>query len=535
MGENKLLRVLLVDDEPFVFEGLRIMVDWEKYGFSICGEASNGEDALEIIKTGNPHLVITDIRMPVMDGIQLIKSVYEDSNLRAKFIILSGYNDFDYAKKAMKYGVNSYILKPLDEDELNQAVKKAGNQIQEERKKEESRNNQLSFVAENAINSILKGNAKDSEIKRANFMLDIKEDEEIKMLLLEIDNFDKWMSDYDEVELRKIRDKTKELINSSMDDEINLKIFEDDLSRFCVVISQSMCIYSRINDYAKDLKKTIENALNCSVSIAISDSMSGIKSLEPLFKQVDLAISYKFFKDIGSVILYKNIKNMSKNYDFFEVDIDALKKCIKKNDVDGIKRTMKNLFHGFSKKLTAPEVIKIYIENLELECIKYVMELKGNVQEFTKKIIDFNKDLEKSTMKELKNEVCDLCIFLAQYIDSITKSNSKDIILEMQQYIKENYSKEINLKIIGKELYVNPVYIGRKFKKTTGMQFNEYLHKIRIEEAKKLLRKTNMKVSDVARSVGYNDTEYFTAKFKSFTNFSPSEFKNNFLVNLHKY
>lgn len=530
-----MLRVLLVDDEPYVFDGLRIMVDWEKYGFSICGEATNGEDALEIIKTCNPHLVITDIKMPVMDGIQLIKSVYEASNIRAKFIILSGYDEFEYAKSAMKYGVNSYILKPLDEDELSKAVEKASRQILEERKKEESRNKQLSFVAENAINSILKGEPTDSEIKRANFILELKEDEEIKMLLLEIDDFDKWMSDYDGVQLRKTREKIKKIINNSMNNEFNLKVFEDDLNRFCIVISKSMNIYSIIHEYAKDLKKMIEEGLNCSASIAISDSKLGIKSLEVLYKQVDLTISYKFFKDIGSIILYKNIKNTSISHNLLEVDIDDLKNHIKENDIDGIKRTIKNLFYSFSRKLTAPELIKIYIENLQLEFIGYVQEMKGNIQEFTKRLIDFNKNIEKTTMEELKKDVTDLCIFLGQYIDSITKSNSKDIILEMKQYISKNYNKDINLKIIGKHLFVNPVYIGRRFKQVTGMQFNEYLHEIRIGEAKKLLRKTNMKISDIARSVGYNNTEYFTSKFKSFTSFSPSEFKNDFLVNLHKY
>ncbi|NLI59261.1 MAG: response regulator [Clostridium sp.] len=529
------MKVLLVDDEPYVFEGLRIMVDWEKYGFSICGEASNGEDALEIIKTCNPHLVVTDIKMPVMDGIKLIKSVYEDSNIRAKFIILSGYDEFEYAKSAMQYGVNSYILKPLDEDELNQAVKKVSRQILEERKDEESRNKQLSFVAESAINTILKGEATDSDIKRANFILELDENEEIKMLLLEIDNFDKWMSDCDEIQLREIREKIKKIINSSMDNKFDLKVFEDDLNRFCILISNSMDIYNTICEYAKDLKEIIEKNLDFSVSIAISDSVAGIKFLADLYKQVDLAISYKFFKDIGSIILYKNIKDISMNHKLFEIDIDELKSYIKENDTDGIKRTIKNLFHGFSKDLTAPELIKIYIENLELEFIRYVQEMKGNVQEFTKKLMDFNKKIEKSTIEELKKEATNLCIFLGQYIDSITKSNSKDIIAEMKHYINKNYNKDINLKIIGKHLYVNPVYIGRKFKQVTGMQFNEYLHQVRIEEAKKLLRRTNMKISDVARSVGYSSTEYFTSKFKSFTNFSPSEFKNDFLISLHKY
>src|SRR5690606_4550388 len=210
-----------------------------------------------------------------------------------------------------------------------------------------------------------------------------------------------------------------------------------------------------------------------------------------LYKQVDLAISYKFFKNIGSIIFYKNIKNMSMNHNLLEIDIDGLKDCIRENDTEGIKRKIKNLFHDFSKDLTAPELIKIYIENLELEFKRYVQETKENVQEFTNKLMDFNKKRETPTIEELKKEATDLCMFLGQYIESITTSNSKDIIAEMKQYIKKNYNKDINLKIIGKHLYVNPVYIGRKFKQVTGMQFNEYLHQVRIEEAKKLLRRTN--------------------------------------------
>ncbi|TYQ16622.1 UNVERIFIED_CONTAM: AraC family two component transcriptional regulator [Acetivibrio alkalicellulosi] len=530
-----MLKVLLVDDEPYVIEGLKMMVDWEKYGFTMCGEASNGEDALEIINTCNPHLVITDIKMPVMDGIQLIKSVYEESNLRAKFIILSGYDDFFYAKNAMKYGVNNYILKPLDDEELNKAIRKAGQQIIEERQREESKNKQLAFVSENAIFNIINGEAKDSEINRAKFILELESNEKIKMILMEIDDFDKWMSDFDEIKLRENRDIIKDIIKKSMESQFEFRVFEDDLSRFCIIISEEMENEDITNDFVRTLKRMIEDELDCSLSIAISDTMTGINSLNKLYKQVDLAISYKFFKDKGSIIYFKNIKNAQMNYDFYEGDIDDLINEIKKNNVDGITKNIKNIFHNFSKNLTAPEVIKIYIENIELEAIRHVLEIKGNIRDFTKKLMDFNKKIEKSTIDELKNNATEFCIFMADYVDSIIQSNSKDIISEVERYVKENYNKDINLKIIGKQLYVNPVYIGRKFKKTTGMQFNEYLHKIRIEESKKLLRRTNMKISDIARSVGYNDTEYFTAKFKSITNFSPSEFKNNFLINLHKY
>lgn len=119
-----MLKVLFVDDEPYVIEGLRDMLDWSAFGFSLCGEASNGIDALEIMRLCNPDLVITDIKMPVMDGPELIKQSSELLHSKAKFIILSGYNDFQYAQKAMLYSVSDYLLKPLDDDELQKYVAK---------------------------------------------------------------------------------------------------------------------------------------------------------------------------------------------------------------------------------------------------------------------------------------------------------------------------------------------------------------------------------------------------------------------------
>jgi two-component system response regulator YesN len=139
-----MLKVLLVDDEPYVLEGLRVMVDWSAYGFKVCGEATNGEDALEIVKICNPDLIITDIKMPVMDGLEFIKLSYEKLNSKAKFIILSGYDEFSYAKQAMTYKIKNYLLKPLDDDELKEVISELSTEILDERRKAENINRQHS-------------------------------------------------------------------------------------------------------------------------------------------------------------------------------------------------------------------------------------------------------------------------------------------------------------------------------------------------------------------------------------------------------
>lgn len=521
--------MLLVDDEPFVLEGLRIMLDWEKWGFSICGKATNGEDALEIIKTCNPHLIITDIKMPVMDGLQLIRSVYEASNLRSRFIILSGYNDFTYAKNAMRYDVSDYILKPLDDEELDKVINKVSRQILEERQMEESKSKLLEFIADSAVHRIIRGEAKESVINRAGFITELKNDEEIKMILFEIDNFDNWMSNFDEISLRKIKDKIRKIVKHSTDSRLDLKIFEDDYDRFFIIASKSMYFYDEIKEYVENLKDIIENDLKCSISVAVSDSMKGIRSLDKLYKQVDLAISYKFFKGNGSIIFYKCIKNTDLNYDFCHMSVDLLFEEIKNNNAAEIRKRIKNVFHFFCKNHTVPEAIKAYIENVEFEIIRYVIDMNGNIDGFSKRLMELNNSIGKEMVDNLKSDFTEFCIFVADYINTISKNNYKDIIKEMKSYIRDNYNKDINLKIIAKDLYVSPVYLGRLFKKSAGIPFNEYLHRVRIEEAKKLLRRTNMKVSDIAKSVGYNDTEYFAGKFKLITQSAPSEFKNMYL------
>lgn len=116
-------KVLLVDDEIFVRKGLRNLMDWESLGYEICDEAGNGQEALEKIRRLEPDLVIADIRMPILDGLELIRRVTEEEAYRPSFIIVSGYHDFQYAQRALRYGVHDYILKPIDETELETTLK----------------------------------------------------------------------------------------------------------------------------------------------------------------------------------------------------------------------------------------------------------------------------------------------------------------------------------------------------------------------------------------------------------------------------
>lgn len=151
---DSMLKVLFADDEPIMLEGLRFLVDWEALNYEVCGEALDGEDALQLIGSTRPDLVITDVRMPVIDGLELIRRTSE-SDFRPKFIIFSGYADFEYAKRALKYGVANYLTKPLDETELTEAVQTVTAQILKERKASSRRDALSALMQEDMVSRLL--------------------------------------------------------------------------------------------------------------------------------------------------------------------------------------------------------------------------------------------------------------------------------------------------------------------------------------------------------------------------------------------
>jgi two-component system response regulator YesN len=522
-------KVLIVDDEPLVLEGLKTMIDWGKYGFSICAEASDGEDALEIIKLMNPHLVITDIHMPVIDGLRLIKEVKEIRNLRAKFVILSGYDDFKYAKTAMHYNVNHYILKPIDVEEIEELLEKLNGELQVEMRSQKANEQTIAFITENVIHRIINGEKKESLFNKAALLLNIKDTTKIRYILMEIDHFSMWMNDFEEYEIKNKKDQLSYVvqetfqINSCMD--VLLYIYQHNLYQLGLIISDKEKCDAGIMNLLIKIRKNVLDKCGFSISMFVSNSAKGIDSLSTLYEQILEIKDYRFFYRVKNIFFYEDIKKTCMSYQFYEGDLENVLKEIENNDTEKIKNGITKIFNKFYQNKVATVIIEAYIINLKAEIIKRVYVLNGNVDEFAKWILDYKIDIIKENFMQMKELVTELCLCTANYISDLQKKNSSNLIYELQKYIDNNYSKPLKLQDLADQFHMNPIYLGQLFKKKTNMYFNEYLHNIRIEKAKKLLQRTDMKISDIAKVVGYKDTEYFTNKFKEVTKILPSVYK----------
>jgi two-component system response regulator YesN len=519
-----MLKVLLVDDEPYVLEGLRVMVDWAANGFIICGEASNGIDALEIIKMRNPDVVITDIRIPGISGLELIKQSYEQLNSTARFVILSGYDEFSYVKQAMNYNIRYYLLKPLDDVEFTEVISKLSVEIKEERSRQQNTNRQISFVVNQCIRRLISGEKKESLISRVSLLLGIGKQDEIRCLLIEISKgMDK--KPIAEADLNEKKKIARQIIEEEIGSNFQFNVFEDDNDRIGIITCGKMTFNTNIEEFADRLLTKIKSSLLSDVTLSVSCNETGAEAVDKIYELAAFTLEFKFYIGEGKVIYYEDVKNLKFSND---VDIESIKSLllpIRANNVSELAIMVEEIFIYFEEALISPSLIISALKSFLLEMVRLLIDLNVNLNKFLDTALIFDKCMEQLTISELQAAFLSECQHAAALIESSKCCSSQLIICQIKEYILQNYFREIKLKKVAQEFYMNPVYLGQVFKKSTGMQFNEYLNSVRIEEAKKLLSRTDMKVIEVSKAVGFNDPKYFLSKFKSIVNLPPSAFK----------
>lgn len=352
---------MIVDDEPSIRTGLPKIIDWEAYDFSISAVARNGDDAVQKLKTDYPDLIITDIKMPILDGFGLINHIRNDLNdQKMPFIILSGYDEFEFAKRALKYNVKSYLIKPVDEEEL------------------------------------------------INLLKEIREE-----------------------------------------------------------LSQ-------------------ENAL------------AG----------------------------FYNQRVEAFNHNYLEIEeFKLLTEAIENNRVPEIKRIIETIFNHFESEKLHPNIVKIHLGNFLIKICTLIKEMGGTVEAINSKERLLEIHISNLNVIRLKNILIELSLHCAHYINDLKKSCS--IINRVKQYVEKYYYKNLKLKDMAELLYINPAYLGQLFKKETGMLFCQYVNSKRLQNAKKLLLRTDLPIYQIAERVGYKNVDYFIFKFKESENCTPLEYKNN--------
>lgn len=505
-------KVLLVDDEPWVLEGLKTMINWEDHGFQICGEACNGHEAWGMIEDLKPELVVTDIQMPVLNGLELIKRSNQQLTVPPKFVILSGFNDFAYARAALRYKVTEYLLKPIDDEEVNMLLIKLRKKIDEEIEQEELQVRKQIYAVNNVMNRLIQGEYSDSLSLQASVSLHLNLEAELQCLLIESSfraaELNKWAGSY-------FPHKVKH-------------IFQDSAGRTGVLVQLEQHMDYQLKDAAVEIYKKLVEVSEQPIRIAVSDITSGIRSIRSLYLQTMEVIGVKRSQGKSGVCSYEDIKAIQSRSKAYQVNLRPLLDTVKSEHIDKIPGTIKEIFSSLIDHSSNIETFKAEVASLELMICRLIAEMKGDPNDLMRNLHTQYGTLESvGNYPDLEVYVEQLCILAAARLQELQKENECNTIFHVIQYIDREYRGKIQLQELARQFHMNAAYLGQLFKKNTGKSFNDYLNEKRIEEAKQLLKRTNMKISDVAVQVGYPNKDYFINKFKMITGVLPSEFKHD--------
>ncbi|WP_336788165.1 response regulator transcription factor [Paenibacillus sp. MMO-177] len=520
-------KVLLVDDEIFVRKGLRNLIDWETLGYDICDEAGNGQEAIEKIELLKPDLVIADIRMPVLDGLELIRKITEEGVYSPTFIIVSGYHDFQYAQRALRYGVHDYILKPIDEAELESTLKTLSGTLGLKKLTTIAGD---SLVTDSIVETLVQGQFSEADNGALCAALQMPEFSSFDYVLAELH------AGTQSTQSAGTEWQTKELAAAAQSVSANpnskIPVYEQASGLFGLLIDRQSFLSPElgIESSYNSLHAAIARSSGRLVTLYIGNTVERLQEMCISYRSANEAMSYKYAEH-GSSVIYANQVQGTPLY-YFDVDSELygrLLERLEENNAELYEQDIELLFRQFVKKRFAPNAVANTITRFVIGIINIIRKMEGDEKGLSKLPFIMNWQSSYSRLQDLKGLFTDFLREAAVYLAELRNEQSKGGIERIKKYIEANYTENISLKSIAGKFYMNSVYLGQLFRKTYGIYFNDFLLQIRIGEAKKLLRQTDFRIYEIAEKVGFQNADYFVTQFEKLEKVTPTDYRNKLL------
>jgi len=528
-----MFKVLIVDDEVYIREGLKVLIQWNKLGFEVCGQAENGEHAFKMLIELKPDVIITDIKMPLMNGLELIKKVNGDLKLNVKFIVLSGYNEFDYAKTAMKYNVKNYILKPIEEEELEIIAKELYNELYEERNNNEANLRGINAVSDISLKTLIKSTADKESVDNVKKFLNVGDTGYFRYLMIHVEKSDNLENEQTE-ETEKDNSYIINCLVEILGEEYKLNLLVDDYSygntvNYGIIVTENLLInYKNDISYFVELIYTqLTIKVNKKIYIYVGKVVNELFFLRKSYDSAIFTHSIRFYKNNFKVIYYDDIKDLRFCSKFNEIfDFDDLVEAIENKNNAGIVDIIDNAFDEANSNLIDLKLLYININFLVYQIVKIVSKMNGETTDILKYGSNFDFD-DFMTLSEIKDSIKTFSNECSKFINNLRRNQSHGILFDVENYVHENYSKSISLKEVAQSLYINSAYLGQIFKKKYDVSFTDYLHNYRIKKAKELLINTDFKIYEISEKLGYKKADCFIEKFEKITGTTPFKYRKS--------
>lgn len=518
-GVNKRMKVFIADDEGNVREGLKKIIDWGELGYQICGEASNGSDCLEGIMNLSPDLVLLDIRMPKMHGLEVVKKAREEG-FNGKVIIISGYSDFTYAQSAIQYGVEYYLLKPIDEEELEKAVIQIYKDLQEEQRERKNTKEYIAKAKYSVLRDIIQGKTYDN--KNSASFFDI-----VELMKLKADCYQIVIVEcYNNKELNDCNTLLRLLKVPIEKIEFFLEYIQ--IHKRNVILLKGNNMIHRFSNLIKSMEQDNNSFEKENIFLAVGRTVTKLEDITLSYEDAKYLLNRKFFcKKQQYVVTKSDLIESNQDHVLDELKgqiyFDLIYNGIETYNRNGIKDALLQMQNEVLLSGAGEELVKSFLIGIFIRIKHHVL------QDYRKCEISFenNADIIHNFQKMgyLYEIMSYIELQLFYIIKEIGNSSSDSILADIMYYIDQNYKKNLKLESIALIFGYNSAYLGKIFTKSMGENFNSYVDKVRINYAKELLLQDKLKVYEIAENVGYKNLDYFHKKFKKYVGFSPAEYR----------
>ncbi|WP_088011830.1 response regulator [Gottfriedia acidiceleris] len=521
-------KVAIVDDDRIIRQGLTSVIPWMEHGFELVGVGADGEQGLEIIKEHDPHIVISDIQMPFMDGLEMTKAIKE-FNPKTKVILLTGYDDFKYAHEAIKLKAYDYLLKPVETNELIEKLKQASLELEVELQKENQISDSQYYIQQQFLKRLSLNVFNNEEIAREFNKLGIKPRcTHLAALYVKMDQIDfipqigiETVKERIMVHCSKILDllKLQGCVVNAESEHFAIFLFGSDLSEEDFA--------SDISTVTREFLSTVQKEFHTTITITSGRIYDEMADIIYSYQEALKAMEFRHIVGINQVFSIEVIEALQKEEvaDSLKIEEDLFRYIS-----FGLPEKVTDLLENVKNDLSTNK--RVTLQEIVLFAVRVISLIFYESSKIAKKWDDTRfENVEKKvvtlqTIDEIFSEIRIISVDLAEFVKQLNRNQKHTLVDKAIDFIHENYHiSNLSLQTVSEKVHVSSAYLSNLFKVEKGFNFGDVLLETRMKKAMELFQKTDLKTYEVAEKVGYSNPQYFSSSFKKYTGYSPIEFK----------
>ncbi|MDF2937543.1 MAG: hypothetical protein K0Q90_2916 [Paenibacillaceae bacterium] len=534
-------KLVIVDDEPSVINGLSNYFDWNAYGIELAGTADDGDKGLAMIKEVEPDIVLTDVKMPSMDGIEMsteIRGILPG----VKIIFISGFDNAEYLKSALKVHAVDYIFKPISRKELHTVITRVLTSLQEEARAKELVNEMqvklvqsLPLLREKFLLSVISDSFKEEKVReRIRFLnLPLLDAQAYIVMVVVIDDLSLVMDSRSEQDKQLLSYAALNIIQELMDKTMRGVVFEKVTGEYAGILMQGPeTLLEGEEDglliLAAAVRDNLSRWLKLSVTIGVGEYVNKLSELPLSYKQAREAAAQKWYLGKNQILTVDSLQTSENEHYRLAESEDQVLSSMKAGDIDGLRNALEDIFESMGRsRKEGFRYGKNVSQQLILLSSRLLLELNALSGEWEAKEAEaWELVLRQETLQDLKKHVSSYLEEVCICVKEKRGGKTGGVIDRIHRLIHERYAENLTAVDIAEGVFLSPTYVSLLYKQETGKTLFEYLTKVRIDRAKELLQDPRNKFYEVCYAVGYADPSHFSKLFKKMTGYTPSAYRD---------